>query len=284
MESAVFEAGLADQTLSAYARDIRVYLDFLAACGFSTMEEVSRDVVVEHLMDLSDQELSARSITRHLSALRRFHRFLQEEQYCAHDPTHTVESPGADRRLPRRLGREEIERLLAAPDVTTWAGMRDSAILHLFYACGLRLSEVANLPAANLSLEEGTVRVRGKGAKTRLVPLGRVAQAVVQRWLTVRGEQGVDDNTLFLGTRGRRMSRGAVWAVVKKAAQDANILQNVTPHMLRHSFATHLLDNGADLRAVQEMLGHADIGTTQIYTHVSVERLTKAHQAFHPRA
>jgi integrase/recombinase XerD len=162
--------------------------------------------------------------------------------------------------------------------------VRDAAILELFYSCGLRISELAGLPLRDVLLEESQLRVRGKGSKTRIVPVGRGAIDKTHAWLEVRREWKPRDTTLFVTERrGRRMDRSTVWHVVKRWALAANITQNVTPHMLRHSFATHLLDHGADLRAVQELLGHADIGTTQIYTHVSVERLTKAHREFHPR-
>ena len=154
----------------------------------------------------------------------------------------------------------------------------------MFYSCGLRISELANLPVRDVSLEESAIRVRGKGRKVRLVPLGKRVIERIRAWLAVRDRTEVRDDTLFLSSRSRSMCRTGVWQVVKRAAQAANIRQNVTPHMLRHSFATHLLDNGADLRAVQEMLGHSDISTTQIYTHVSVERLRRAHKDFHPRA
>ncbi|MBM3289246.1 MAG: hypothetical protein FJY92_03765, partial [Candidatus Hydrogenedentes bacterium] len=164
------------------------------------------------------------------------------------------------------------------------AGLRDAAVLELFYSCGLRVSELAGLPLRAVSLEEGAVRVKGKGAKVRIVPLGARAMARIRAWLEVRADGRALEDALFVGARGRRMPRASVWAVVKRYARAANVAQNVTPHMLRHSFATHLLDRGADLRAVQEMLGHADISTTQIYTHVSTDRLGKAHRAFHPRA
>jgi integrase/recombinase XerD len=170
------------------------------------------------------------------------------------------------------------------PDTSKLEGIRDAAILELFYACGLRISELAALPLRDLSFDEGAVRVRGKGSKVRLVPLGARAMVRIRAWVLARAEAKAIDDTLFVGPRGRRMTRGSVWSVVKRYARAANVTQNVTPHMLRHTFATHLLDNGADLRAVQEMLGHTDIATTQIYTHVSTERLSKAHRTFHPRA
>ncbi|MCK5862549.1 MAG: site-specific tyrosine recombinase XerD [Candidatus Hydrogenedentes bacterium] len=284
MESVVFEVGLAEKTLSAYAADVKRYLGTLEEQGIMLPEEIVFEDVIDHLSLLRDAELSPRSIARHLSAIRRFHRFLLEEGFCDTDITEMAEAPHLVRKLPRWLSTEEIERLLLAPDVTTPEGIRDAAILELFYACGLRISELAALPVKHVNLEEANVRVRGKGAKFRMVPLGRCSIKKIQTWLPCRMQWAQRDDAVFIGTSGKRLSRTTVWRRVKRYARQANIMQNVTPHLLRHSFATHLLDNGADLRAVQEMLGHADIGTTQIYTHVSAARLSTAHKKFHPRA
>ncbi len=284
MEVAVFESGLSDKTLSAYAADIRRYLNHLDSTGITAPDDVVREDIVDHMGGLLAQGLSKRSVTRHLSAIRRFHRFLKDEDLAQSDPADDIDSPQLRRSLPHCLSNDEVERLLDAPQRETQNAARDTAILELFYACGLRISELANLPLHDVSLEESAVRVRGKGAKVRLVPLGRRAIQRLHAWLEEREAGTVRDDALFLGAKGRRMGRATVWKLVKYYARAAGIEQNVTPHMLRHSFATHLLDNGADLRAVQEMLGHADIGTTQIYTHVSVERLSQAHKAHHPRA
>ncbi len=284
MESVVFEAGLSEKTLSAYAADVRRYLDDLEERGVHSPGEVLFEDVIDHLAALRDEGMSARSITRHLSAIRRFHRFLVEEGFCETDITEMAEAPHLLRKLPRCLSTEEIERLLHAPDLTKSDGVRDAAMLELFYSCGLRISELATLPMKNVSLEESSIRVKGKGSKIRVVPLGRDAIMKLQAWLPLRMHWAQRDDAVFIGSSGKRLSRSTVWSMVKRHARSANIRQNVTPHSLRHSFATHLLDNGADLRAVQEMLGHADIGTTQIYTHVSAERLSKAHKSFHPRA
>ena len=283
MESAVFEAGLADRTLAAYAADIRQYLACLEEQGITNPADIVFEDVLDHLGALQEGGLSPRSAARHLSAIRRFHQFLVDEGLCEVDVTSLAEAPHLLRRLPRCLSSEEVERLLRAPDPGTPEGVRDAAMLELFYACGLRISELAAQPLKHVNLEEGNVRVFGKGSKYRLVPLGREAQAKVRAWLPLRAQWAKRDAALFIGPSGRRLSRTTVWRLVKRYARAVNIPQNVTPHMLRHSFATHLLDNGADLRAVQEMLGHADIGTTQIYTHVSAERLAQAHKTFHPR-
>ena len=284
MESAIFEAGLAEQTLSAYGADLRDYLTHLDAEGINDVADVAREDIVDHIGGLRARGLSARSTARHLSAIRRFHRFLRNEGLSPADPAVDLDAPRLGRSLPHVLSSEEVERLLAAPDTSKPQGIRDAAILELFYSCGLRISELAKVPVKDVVLEESAVRVRGKGSKVRIVPLGRRGILRLHHWLKIRDAGLVRDSTLFLNKSGRRMGRNAVWALVKRYAQLANIQQNVTPHMLRHSFATHLLDHGADLRAVQEMLGHADIGTTQIYTHVSTERLGQAHKQFHPRA
>ena len=285
LESVVFEDGLSEKTVSAYAADLRAWTAPLDENGIEAPAEVMREDVLDHLMLLRESGLGARSIARHLSALRRFHRFLVDDGIAQHDPVETLDSPRLLRALPHWLANDEVDRLLAAPDCTEPSGVRDAAILELFYSCGLRISELAGLPVRDVSLDESQLRVRGKGAKTRIVPLGRGAVARTLAWLEVRRAWKPRDTALFVTERrGRRMSRSTVCQVGKRWALAANIAQNVTPHMLRHSFATHLLDHGADLRSVQELLGHADIGTTQIYTHVSVERLTKAHKEFHPRA
>jgi integrase/recombinase XerD len=284
MESAVFESGLAEATLAAYAADLDVYLAFLADAGVADAAAITRETILDHLIALRKAGLSARSVSRHLSAIRRFHAFLRDERITTADPTQGFDTPRLVRSLPRVLSTDEVERLMAAVDTSKPQGLRDAAILELFYSCGLRVSELAKVPLRDVSLEESSARVRGKGSKVRLVPLGHQAIARMQAWLAVRNAGRVRDDTLFLGRTGKRMSRAAVWQVVKRHARAANLRQNLTPHMLRHSFATHLLDNGADLRAVQEMLGHADIATTQIYTHVSTERLSRAHREFHPRS
>lgn len=284
IQSATFEAGLSDKTLSAYAADIRRYLGALHEQGIASMDELLREDVLDYLTGLSEGGMAPRSVARHLSAIRQFHKFLLSEGRCAANVTEVFDTPRSARLLPHCLGADEIERLLAAPDTATPEGLRDAAILEVFYSCGLRISELAALPLRNVSLEEGSLRIRGKGSKVREVPLGRRAMERIAAYLDARAPAGGRGDTLFLSRNGRRMSRTSVWQVVKRHARAANIRQNVTPHMLRHSFATHLLDHGADLRAVQEMLGHADISTTQIYTHVSTERLAKAHKQFHPRA
>ena len=284
LETTRFEAGLSTKTLEAYAADLAAYVAFLDENAVASVAAVTRDDVLDHLIGLGRKGLSARSLARHLSALRRFHAFLKAEGLALKDPLDGFESPRFVQGLPHLLSSAEIEALLAAPDLTSRRGRRDAAMLELFYSCGLRISELAGLRLNDLVLEESQLMVRGKGGKERLVPMGQRARQAVALWLPVRNEWNPKSAALFISMRGKGIGRIRVWQIVKECARAANIRQNVTPHMLRHSFATHLLDNGADLRAVQELLGHSDIATTQIYTHVSSERLAKAHRKFHPRA
>lgn len=284
LRTVVYESGLAEKTLSAYASDLKAYISSLRDAAVLVPGRIERDHVLGHLIALRKRGLAPRSLSRHLSAIRRFHQHLAGEKIIESDPTADFESPRHVKSLPNVLSPSEVERVIESPDLTTPKGVRDAAILELFYSCGLRISELAALPLKDVSIEEATVRVRGKGSKVRLVPLGRTAMQRLSAWLGVRAEMQPGESVLFVGPGGKRMGRTTVWQVVKRAARDAHVRGNVTPHSLRHSFATHMLDQGADLRAVQEMLGHADIGTTQIYTHVSSDRLSKAHRAFHPRA
>ena len=284
IELAVFELGLSEKTLSAYGDDVARYLQYLAGTGVTNALKIEKAHVLDHIGGLGAEGLNKRSVARHMSAIRRFHFYLMDEGLVEEDVTESIAMPRLDKTLPHYLSREEVERLLKAPYEAQNHQERDAAILELFYSCGLRVSELANLPLSGVQLEESSLRVRGKGTKVRLVPLGESVIRKVEAWLQVRNRMEVKDNTLFLSNRGKRMTRETIWHRVKIHARAANITQNVTPHLLRHSFATHLLDNGADLRAVQEMLGHSAIHTTQIYTHVSSERLSKAHDEFHPRA
>ncbi len=284
LEAAVLELGLSDATIAAYDGDIRRYLTGLVGGGILDLDSLTRTNVLDYLIALRREEMAPRSITRHLSAIRHFHKYLLSEGLCRVDPTDGLDSPRITRALPHCLRSDEVSRLLQAPDLSQWSGVRDMAMFALLYSSGLRVSELTNLPLNGVDFEEGVVRVVGKGAKVRFIPLGAFAADVLKSWLERRGEVRVADDTVFLTKRGKRVNRSMVWRLVKQYAVVANISATVSPHTFRHTFATHLLDGGADLRAVQEMLGHADIGTTQIYTHVSRERLHAAHQSFHPRA
>ena len=284
LHTAVFERGLREKTISAYAGDLQRYLRHLHEEAGTEAAAVLHEDLLDYLIQLRGEGLTARSVARRLSAIRGFHRFLVEEGLAPTNPADAIEAPRLLQALPKALAPIEVEALLQAPDESEPEGRRAAALLELFYSCGLRISELAGLQMRDLHLDDGELRIRGKGGKTRVAPLGAQADARLRRWLEDRPAFNPKDAAVFVSRRGRQMSRSSVWAVVKRCARDAGLRRNVTPHMLRHSFATHLLDNGADLRAVQEMLGHADIGTTQIYTHVSTDRLARAHKDFHPRS
>ncbi len=285
------ERSLASNTLEAYARDLGALATHVgedtdpAAIGY----EAIAGLMVKNV----ERGFGARSSARQLSALRGFFRFLVRERAVPEDPTALVDRPKLSRRLPRVLSFDEVERLLAAPDVTTDRGVLHAAMLHVMYASGLRVSELCSLRLADLDTQRGVVRARGKGGKQRLVPVGEVALTHTTRYLLeVRPKQApAGAHTLFYSTRSARAARGSgrftregIWRIVRRYAVSAGIVPLPSPHKLRHSFATHLLRGGADLRAVQAMLGHADLGTTEIYTHVAQDHLRAAHTKSHPRA
>jgi len=280
------ERGLAGHTLVAYEGDLRALTAFAMARGISVLELAHADFA-DFIGSLRERGLSARSQARHVFSIRGFFGFALREGLLARDPTENVRPPRAFRGLPRYLTPVQVEALLAAPAVKTAVGLRDRAILEVLYATGLRASELTSLALDGLDLELGVVRVLGKGGKERLVPLGREAQRWTRRYLQearggfVREGSG---SVVFLSQRGGRLSAMGLWGVVRRHAVTAGIERVVTPHVLRHSFATHLLERGADLRALQAMLGHADISTTEIYTHVSRERLRQIYDRLHPRA
>jgi integrase/recombinase XerD len=278
--------GLAANTLDSYGNDLDGYLEFLAERGHSSPEQVTRDDVRDYLAAEHDKHHAASTRARRLSSIRNFHRFLVLENLAAESPVEGWRGPRRIRRLPGVLRVAEIELLLAAPDSTTVLGMRDRALLELAYAAGLRASEVCALRVEALDAAAALVRVLGKGRKERLVPVGRAALAAVARYRSearprlVRGRQVA---TLFVNARGGKLSRMGFWRILRRHVQAAGLRSRVTPHTLRHSFATHLLEGGADLRIVQELLGHADIGTTQIYTQVDRQYLSEVYRTFHPR-
>ncbi len=281
------ERGVSDNTLSAYARDLQKYLAFLEEQKIPAPEKVGLPDVQAFLAGLRDSGLSPRSAARTISTLRTFHRFLAGQGYVQSDPTALLRTPRVPRSLPSVLSGDDVERLLEAPDVSKPRGLRDKAMLELLYATGLRVSELIFLPLTALDSTVGFVRCMGKGAKERVVPVGSSALTWLKEYLE-RGRPslvgGRDTGFLFLGRGGRRLTRQAFWKSVRSYAGRAGITKRITPHTLRHSFATHLLEHGADLRSVQLMLGHADISTTQIYTHVGRARLREIHERFHPRS
>jgi integrase/recombinase XerD len=279
------EKGLAANSLKSYASDLRHFGHHLADQSLE-LERVERSHLTRYFQSLRNAGLSARSVARALAAIRGMFRFLVSERHMKSDPTENVENPRLWTTLPKSLQSEEVEAILAAPDTSTTAGLRDKAMLELLYATGLRVSELIRLTLDDLVLDAGFLRAIGKGSKERVVPFGEEAREALLAYVE-RARPELDrfgDRTLFLSARGRGFSRQSIWLKIVRYAREAGIRAAISPHMLRHSFATHLLENGADLRSVQMMLGHADISTTQIYTHISRARLQKLYDSFHPRA
>ena len=281
------ERRLAANSVEAYRRDLGRYAGFLSTRGAVGLLEAEVTLLREYLAWLAERGLAASSRARSLAAVRSFYRFFLLEGRIGQDPSEYLEAPRGWKKLPRYLSGEEVERLLAHPNRGTRLGLRDTLLLALLYDCGLRVSELAALRLEQLDLESWLIRVRGKGGKERFVPFGEEARAAILSYLTrARGlsPRAGGNGHLFPGARGGHITRQRAWQIVKAHLAGAGVARSVSPHTLRHSFATHLLDNGADLRAVQLLLGHADISTTQIYTHLSQERLRKVHALYHPRA
>ncbi len=282
------ERGLSPRTLDAYRRDVTRLIEFLGARDVGSIKAAGARDIREYTYQLKDRGLQATSIRRNLSAIRTYYAFLLAEGHVTVDPTDHVDLPRPGRKLPNVLGREDVVRLLEAPDPGDRYYWRDRALLEFTYASGVRVGELITLKVRNLDIPEGLAIVEGKGSKERIVPVGRSAlQAIVVYLREIRPGmvRGRDtEGVVFLNTRGEPLTRMGVWKILRKHVTRAGIEARVTPHTLRHSFATHLLEGGADLAAVQEMLGHADIATTQIYTHVEREYLRDVHRRYHPRA
>jgi integrase/recombinase XerD len=279
------EKGLAKNSLSAYQTDLRHFGHWLADQK-SELERVQRIHIVHYFQALRSAGISARSVARALAAIRGLFRFLVAEKHLRHDPTENIENPKLWTTLPKSMAPAEVDALLRAPDRATADGLRDAAMLELLYATGLRVSELIHVKIEDLVMDAGFLRTIGKGSKERIVPFGDSARDAIVAY-TEHGRSNFDkhaDPHLFLSNRGRPMSRQAFWMKIVRYARQAGITAHISPHVLRHAFATHLLENGADLRSVQMMLGHSDISTTQIYTHVSRARLQKMYEQFHPRA
>ncbi len=280
------ERGLSDNTLRAYGADLRGFAAWLAARG-SGLLRAGQAELEGYLAERFGQQRSPRSTARLLSTLRRFYRYQLREGRIEADPTAVIDNPRLGRPLPKTLGEDEVERLLAAPETNTPEGLRDQAMLELLYATGLRVSELVGLMLEQVNLDHGVIRVLGKGSKERLVPVGEEAEHSVRRYLRearpelLRGREGT--RALFVTRRGGPMTRQAFWYMIKRRARQAGIDKPLSPHVLRHAFATHLLNHGADLRVVQMLLGHSSPTTTQIYTHVARQRLKDLHARHHPR-
>jgi integrase/recombinase XerD len=281
------EKGLADNSVAAYRRDLAKLASFASAHSLRT-RSIRRDDVVEFLGSLYKQGLDGRSVARHLVTLRNFFRFALSENWIKLDPTLNLDSPKIWKSLPGCLTMEEVDRLLALPDPASSLGMRNKALLELLYSTGLRVSELVGLRLGDIDMQAGCLRCIGKGNKERLVPVGKQAISAVTAYLREARPRLVRRQAsapfIFVNSRGGKLSRVGFWKVLKQYGRQAGLGRKLSPHKLRHSFATHLLERGADLRSVQLMLGHADISTTQIYTHVIQERLKQVYKAHHPRA
>ncbi|MCD5323071.1 MULTISPECIES: site-specific tyrosine recombinase XerD [Pontibacillus] len=281
------ERGLSRNTLMSYERDLTQYVTFLKnKTALSDVRKIARTHIMQYLHHLNDLNRSQSTIARTLSSIRAFHQFLIREQITQADPSLHIETPKKERKLPKTLSMKDVEALLSmrADDALS---IRNKAMLEMLYATGLRVTELVSLKVSDLHLTMGFVRCLGKGSKERIIPLGNMAKKSIEIYLSSSRSELVKQNQtdeLFVNHHGRPLSRQGFWKILKAVAKEVGVEKEITPHTLRHSFATHLLENGADLRAVQEMLGHADISTTQIYTHVSKARLTDIYRSYHPRA
>lgn len=279
------EKGLSDNTLSSYRRDLDSFQAWCAEAGIDLLSASPGDLQ-SHLASRLSRGLSARSTARFLSSLRGFYAYLVRERQIAINPLQDVDNPQLGRGLPKSLSQEDVERLLAAPDIEQPLGLRDKAMLELLYACGLRVTELVGLTLDQVNLRQGVVRVVGKGSRERLVPMGEEAQLWLDRFIN-QGRatmlNGLPANVVFPSTRARPMTRQTFWHRIKYWATVAGITRHLSPHTLRHAFATHLLNHGADIRSVQMLLGHSDLSTTQIYTHIARQRLQDLHREHHPR-
>ena len=279
------EDGLSKNTLNSYRFDLSIFVNWLAETKKIELLDVS-ELEIQEFLAFKFPTSKSRSISRLLATLRRFFRFLLRENKIKEDPTLKIQTPKIPKSLPKSLSEDEVEGLLEAPDIKTDVGMRDRSMLELLYACGLRVSELVGIQLTEVILSDGVIRVTGKGSKTRLVPMGEEAVDWIKKYLAESRQNILNKQTskfLFVTNRGGEMTRQAFWYLIKKYALMANINKPMSPHILRHAFATHLINHGADLRVVQMLLGHSDISTTQIYTHVARERLKKLHQEHHPR-
>jgi integrase/recombinase XerD len=287
MEYIAVERGLSANTLESYQRDLTAFTTYLSNSLQIQVQEVRHAHLLAYLGHLRGLGRANSTVSRNLASLRSFYHYLLKEEVLIADPTLHVETPKIEKRLPKVLTVHEVERLLHAPDGMTVSGSRDKAMLELLYATGIRVSELVSIRVSDVNLSAGFLKCMGKGSKERIIPVGEMAQRTLMHYLQ-SGRKKLyrtgDPQAMFLNHHGGQMSRQGFWKILKKYSQNANILKDITPHTLRHSFATHLLERGADLRAVQEMLGHADISTTQIYTHVTRTRLKEVYVAAHPRA
>ena len=281
------ERGLSLNTRKSYERDLLQYLHYLEDEQITFWQDVDRYVVINYLEKMHDEKKAPATVTRMITSLRRFHQFLRQERLTDHDPMQHIDTPKKVQKLPSTLSLTEVERLIETPDTTKNLGIRDRAILEVMYATGMRVSELVGLKLSDLHLSLGLVQTLGKGDKERIIPLGDYAIQWLERYLDEARPLLVanpSETHVFVNHHGTGLSRQGIWKNLKQLVREAGINKEVTPHTLRHSFATHLLENGADLRTVQELLGHADISTTQIYTHITKKRMTDVYKQHFPRA
>ncbi|MFZ2356833.1 MAG: site-specific tyrosine recombinase XerD [Candidatus Omnitrophota bacterium] len=287
------ERGLAKNTMLSYKDDLGFYMDFLQSRSINALSATSRNDITNFMLNQKDKGISSSSISRRLAAIKSFYRFLVREKLLKSDPTSLIDSPKLWKKIPETLSLNEVSALINSPDLRQTQGIRDKAILETLYATGMRVSEAGNLKIDNINMDIGFLRCIGKGNKERVIPLGKKAIVSLKRYLEVsrpvllkEGPHEVnkkENEYLFLNRFGKKLSRQSIWKLLQRYGLSAGIKKHIKPHILRHSFATHLLERGADLRSVQEMLGHANISTTQIYTHINKDRLKSIHRMFHPR-
>ncbi|NLZ93345.1 MAG: site-specific tyrosine recombinase XerD [Firmicutes bacterium] len=281
------EKGLAANTLEAYNRDLHAFCTYLKKANINDFKEVTRNNIIGYLQTLKKSGKATSTLSRNMASIRSFYSYLFQERLIVENPTVDLESPKLEKKLPRVLTTQEVDLLLEQPDVQQVAGIRDKAMLEVIYATGIRVSELMSLDVLDVNLEAGFIRCTGKGAKERIIPMGSVAVHYVSEYLNRSRPKLIrshDEEAMFVNQHGKRLTRQGFWKILKKYVRKAGIVKGITPHTLRHSFATHLLENGADLRSVQEMLGHADISTTQIYTQVTRSKLRDIYKKTHPRA
>ncbi|WP_042355202.1 site-specific tyrosine recombinase XerD [Bacillus rubiinfantis] len=283
------EKGLSQNTITSYERDLNSYIHYLKEVeGIETLNDVQRVHIIHFLLFLKEQGKSPKTIARHIASTRAFHQFLLREKVTEQDPTVHIESPRLERELPKILTIQEVETLLETPKPVDHYGLRDKAMLELLYATGIRVTELISMDVEHINIDLGFVRCMGKGNNERIIPFGRSAGKAIHQYLVSGRDHFLSKNqsepALFVNHQGKRLTRQGFWKILKKLAKEADIDGELTPHTLRHSFAAHLLENGADLKAVQEMLGHADISTTQIYTTITKTKLTDVYRKYHPRA
>ncbi|MAS98831.1 MAG: site-specific tyrosine recombinase XerD [Kiritimatiellaceae bacterium] len=287
MDHLALERGLSENSIQAYRTDLDQFLFFLQEQKIGRSSSITHSLILDHLMALREADRSTRTVSRHLVSIRIFCRFLHDERYTDSDPSETIESPRLWSLLPDTLSPDEVQQLLEINNSAKKHQQRNRTLLELLYATGLRVTEIAGLKVGDLQLEESTLRAHGKGNKERVVPVAHTTVEIIQNYLLQDRHHYCESELeahVFLSQQGRPLTRQRIWQIIKEQARSVGITKKISPHTLRHSFATHLLENGASLRVIQEMLGHADITTTQIYTHVDQKRLQQMHKQFHPRA